>query len=251
MSQGVSTPMRTEHLAQLDAIDQTYWWHRVRWRTVRQCMRQWRSDRSFQCYFDVGSGGGGLPGLLSRDFAFARVLLFDQHEAQATKLRGTAFEQRHVDLEAFDWQGVPSPDLITCLDVLEHLEDPARLLRHLRQASRATTPLLIVTVPAMARLWSRWDELAGHHRRYSRQELTALLRGAGWKVERCSYIFHSAVVPLLMRRKNVSDGQQERLEFPHLPRGVNAAIEYLFWIEHCATDWLQLPFGSSLVAVAQ
>jgi len=34
--------MPQEHLEQLDRIDQTYWWHRVRWRVVRHCLRRFR-----------------------------------------------------------------------------------------------------------------------------------------------------------------------------------------------------------------
>ncbi|MBI4342359.1 MAG: methyltransferase domain-containing protein [Candidatus Omnitrophica bacterium] len=243
--------MRAEHLAQLDAIDQTYWWHRVRWRAVRRSLHRTARRRAFSGYFDIGSGGGGLPGLLVNDFAFTEIRLFDQHEVQGSKINHPRVTQHAVDLERFQADGLPAPELVTCLDVLEHLRDPAQLLRELRRCAAGRTSTLIVTVPAMRSVWSWWDELAGHHRRYTRRELERLLEDAGWRVVYCRYFFHAAVVPLWLRHRWRAGGGSKRLEFPRLPGWLNGWLERAFWLEYLATDWFPLPFGSSLIAVAR
>ena len=56
------------------------------------------------------------------------------------------------------------------MDVIEHLEDPAPLLDEIR---RVLVPggLLLLTVPAFGWLWSAYDEVAGHFRRYTARSL--------------------------------------------------------------------------------
>jgi len=250
MSQAPAMPMRTEHLAQLDAIDQTYWWHRVRWRVVRWCLNRFTKRREFARYFDIGSGGGGLPGLLAKDFAFGEVVLFDQHASDTRKCGQLNVTQQVIDLEAFDWSGVPAPDLITCLDVLEHLDEPQHLLQCVRARCGGRQSWLVVTVPAMASLWSGWDVAAGHRRRYSRAGLQRLLSDAGWSVAYCGYFFRAAVLPLWLKRRVRSQQERAELLFPELTPWTNALAERVFWWEFLMTKRLPMPFGSSLVAVA-
>lgn len=242
--------MPESHLRQLDAIDQRYWWHRVRWRAVRRAIRRASPGARFACYFDVGSGGGGLPGLLTRDFQFDEIHLFDAHPARPSKIAHPRVRQHFVDLELLNADALPAPDLVTCLDVLEHLRHPDRLLSALRRRTDGRGCLLVVTVPAMPALWSYWDELAGHHRRYTAASLRGLLEAAGWRATECRYFFHAAAVPLWLRRKAAQRGT-EQLEFPQLPGWVNGALERAFWFEYLAAERLRLPFGSSLIAIAR
>lgn len=69
-------------------------------------------------------------------------------------------------------------DLVCAFEVLEHIEDDEAALAtwvgHLRPGG-----LLLLSVPAHARRYGAADEAVGHHRRYDRQPLVALLRAAG------------------------------------------------------------------------
>ena len=241
--------MPPAHLEQLEKIDQNYWWHRVRWRIVRWCIRRYAGRKAFDVYFDIGSGGGGMPGLLSSDFSFGAMHLFDQHVPNANKLAQGPMQQNVVDLESFDWRNLPQPALVTCLDVLEHLRHPEQLLRDLRSVTGDRPPCLIVTVPALKSLWSAWDEAAGHHRRYNRTQLVELLQESGWRVDHCTYFFQAAVLPVLLRRSSGKDKLKD-LKFPELPHWVNGLMEQLFWGEFRVAWRLGIPFGTSLVAVA-
>jgi SAM-dependent methyltransferase len=70
-----------------------------------------------------------------------------------------------------------------CSEVLEHLDDPGRLLAHV-QAWMAPACKLIVTVPGGP--MSAFDKHIGHRKHYRPEELRGLLERAGFRVERAS-----------------------------------------------------------------
>ena len=77
-------------------------------------------------------------------------------------------------------------DTVVCLNVLEHLQDDVAALRNIRnvlqEGGRA-----IVLVPQGPRLYGSLDQVLGHCRRYTREQLVALGEQAGFQV--------SAVLP--------------------------------------------------------
>lgn len=77
-------------------------------------------------------------------------------------------------------------DLIFTSNVLEHIEDDTGTLRAIR-AKLAVNGTLLVYVPAFAFLWTSMDDKVEHCRRYSRDDLCAKLRDAGYIVESTAY----------------------------------------------------------------
>ena len=84
-------------------------------------------------------------------------------------------------------------DLITLLDVLEHIDDDRGALRELRRVARPGG-LLLVTVPAYPQLWSSHDELNRHCRRYTRGELLDRAVESGWRPIRTTH-FNLLLLP--------------------------------------------------------
>lgn len=68
--------------------------------------------------------------------------------------------------------------LVAC-EVLEHIEDDVAMLRRWN-ASIASDGYLIISVPARMKRWSISDELAGHYRRYEKNELIGKLYNTGF-----------------------------------------------------------------------
>jgi 2-polyprenyl-3-methyl-5-hydroxy-6-metoxy-1,4-benzoquinol methylase len=79
---------------------------------------------------------------------------------------------------------------ILMLDVLEHLDDELAALENLR-ASLGDNPdaFAMITVPAFDFLWSPWDDIEKHKRRYTKRSLTEAANRAGFRVERATYFF--------------------------------------------------------------
>ncbi len=72
------------------------------------------------------------------------------------------------------------------LNVLEHIADDAAAVAGLHRVL-APGGRLFVYVPAFPMLTTAMDAAVGHHRRYRRDGLMALLAGAGFTVERARY----------------------------------------------------------------
>ena len=130
-----------------------------------------------------------------------------------------------------------------CSDVLEHLDDPALLLRH-AAAYMAPGCQLVVTVPGG--WYSAFYGHIGHRRHYTPAELAALLETAGFTVERA----YAAGFPFfnLYRMLVTLRGQELIAEAARRPsllmRTSGAVFDALFRLN------LMHPWGWQTVAVA-
>jgi SAM-dependent methyltransferase len=101
-------------------------------------------------------------------------------------------------------------DAIVCLDVLEHLDDDAGLVRCFFDIL-PPDGRLFVKVPACPWLFGTLDVESDHRRRYTRAGLIALARAAGFEVQAARYMNAVGVVPyfvkgrILRRRSTLSN----------------------------------------------
>ena len=72
----------------------------------------------------------------------------------------------------------PLYDCVLALDVIEHIDDDSHALRQLARLVKPSG-VIIVSVPALPELYSEFDNVQGHRRRYTRESLTACVRRAG------------------------------------------------------------------------
>jgi SAM-dependent methyltransferase len=86
-------------------------------------------------------------------------------------------------------------DLVLLLDVLEHVEDDARLLDACVREHLMPGGFLLLAVPSWQALFTSHDAGLGHLRRYSPGEARRLAAGAGLEVVRGGGLFHSLLVP--------------------------------------------------------
>jgi len=153
---------------------------------------------------------------------------------------------------------LPAPDgrfdLVTSFDVLYGLPDEvehaaiAEMVRVLKPGGWA-----IVNVAALPWLRGNHSVLGGELRRYRRPELRRKLEAAGFHVTRSSYTNFS-ILPIVaaVRLKQRLSGHVEsdaEISVPAPP--VNAALSALLTAESAALRVVNMPLGSSLMAVAQ
>lgn len=148
-------------------------------------------------------------------------------------------------------------DLVTCLDVVEHLDDDTAALREMRRVLRPGGHLL-VTVPAHPFLWGDQDEVNLHKRRYVADQLRERLIASGYTVVRLSYMNAVLFPPIaavrmlrrLERRLRPRLPVQSDFRYP-APGPVNFALGHVFGAEGPILRRMDIPFGVSLFALAQ
>jgi SAM-dependent methyltransferase len=149
------------------------------------------------------------------------------------------------------------------LDLIEHVPEDELALRHVREMiGDAPNGFVVVTVPAFQFLWSPWDDVERHKRRYSKRGLESVLDRAGFDVVRTTYFFTplffaaAGVKTLRTLREAVAPAPKashmseltESTNVPLLNRVVvGAHLPERMWLAARRT----LPFGTSLLALAR
>jgi SAM-dependent methyltransferase len=134
---------------------------------------------------DIGSGIGDFLLALNADYPDIPKLGLELArtgvDVAKRRVPGATFLQK--DLSAAPTTSVEYPNFAThavCSEVLEHVDDPVRLLKNSR-AYMADGCRLVVTVPGGPR--SAFDVHIGHRRHFTPEALSRVLRAAGFKVD--------------------------------------------------------------------
>lgn len=139
-------------------------------------------------------------------------------------------------------------DLITMLDVLEHIDDDLNSLVSVRNLLKRGG-ILILTVPANMSLWSNFDVINHHKRRYEFKELTDIVEKSGFKVMKISY-YNSFLYPLVIfKRKinNIFNLKSDDLKIP--PKFINNILFNIFKSEKYILRNMRMSFGTSLIMI--
>lgn len=229
-------------------VEDVHWWFVARRRIVLSWLGRWAPDA--RTFLEVGSGTGGFIAALreQRPDVTARGVEPSAGAAELARARG-------VDVGPGTFEDLPaddaSADVLLALDVLEHCADDAVALA---EAARVVRPggVLLLTVPALAGLWSPHDELNHHYRRYSPESLTTVVEGAGFEPLEWSF-FGSLLLPIAAPVRIASRVLRIRrpLGLPVPPKPVNAVLEGIFGMEEPILREHRLPIGMSLILVAR
>ena len=230
------------------AVDEHHWWYRGRRRVIRAELDRLPLPANARV-LDAGCGSGRTLQELV-DYGEVSGIELDTDAAEMARSRALG-EVQVGRLEELPWDD-GTFDLITCLDVVEHVPDDVAALAELLRVSRPGGWLL-VTVPAYQALWSLHDEANHHFRRYSRAALRRATAAAGWQLHRLSsfnslLLAPAAAVRVAQRRFGTHNGYTNDLALG--PAWLNDVLERPLVLE---ASWLArgrtLPLGLSLLAV--
>ncbi|HEY6120535.1 MAG TPA: methyltransferase domain-containing protein [Pyrinomonadaceae bacterium] len=142
-------------------------------------------------------------------------------------------------------------DLVTALDVVEHLDDDraglGEMFRVLRPNGRA-----LLFVPAFMFLWGVQDDVSNHRRRYTLSTLQRAVRDSGLVVERATYANITFFAPilagrLLMRATGLRPASENNINVGPL----NGILGKMLGAERFVLKNMNLPFGVSAICVAR
>ena len=137
---------------------------------------------------EVGCGTGNLLHLLStNDFELSGTDYSNDYLIKARKKNpDIAFFQGDLtDIKSWEIYR-NSYDSIICSEVLEHIKDDLTALRIILSLLKPNG-VLIITVPALNSLYSKFDKNVGHYRRYSMKSVCNIVNQAGFVIEKTRY----------------------------------------------------------------
>jgi Methyltransferase domain len=205
--------------------------------------------RSASTAAEIGCGNGVLQRQIEDAYSLAPAG-FDLHEAALRRNMCRRGEVYCYDIHdrAEEFRG--AFDLLFMFDVLEHIEDQERFLDsgdfHLAKGGA-----LIVNVPALQWLFSPYDRIQGHQRRYSLDGLTEVARRNGFEPSAITY-WGAPLVPVLAARKVALTLGKARLD--HYSAGFDSRGDFtnncLYQWSRC--EWVpQRMVGTSVMAVLE
>ncbi len=247
----------------LRRMQREHFWYRGRHRFVRaSVVRHLEAPRLRSedvAAIDLGGGcGGWVTFLRERGPRFRELALGDSSLVALREAREDCPDSiRLYNISLYDLPWVRRWDVVFLLDVVEHLEDDSEALR---QVARALNPggLVFATAPALKGFWSRNDDLAGHRRRYSREDMANLGARAGLEVLDTRYfMFFLSPILLLSRwtfwrrfgrsHEDARDAVEKTHRVPAAPW--NAALAAVFGAETPLGLTWRFPWGTSVLAV--
>lgn len=240
--------MQPVHYDELADLDLDYWWFRVRFNYASRLLLE--AVAKPELVVDLGCGTGGFLYHLTRfaGLAPSQVLGIEPDEGAASVASKRGLPVRQIAPENIALSQIPqAADVVSMLDVLEHIEDAPAALQQVRKLVRPGG-YIVILVPALTALWSEWDIRLGHKRRYTRATLKAHLIEGGWEPVRSRYLFSAMTLPGLVRAKLIKSNSLSATEFPRVSPFLNGVLTRICETE---TRFPSLPFGTSVAALAR
>lgn len=243
--------MDASYFARLSELEEGHWWHATRRALVVDQLQQlmagdWLTPR----ILDLGCGTGRLlMDLAALGQAIGVELSEDALALCRSRGHMNVIKATLLELPLAD----ESIDLVTALDVLEHIQDDRAALR---QCYRVLRPggAMIILVPAHPWLWSLQDEVSHHCRRYTRRSLADAVTAANFCIERLTYI-NGLLLPVvvlgrlwlrvLLRFRDIPDENDLH------PAWANGLLRRIFHAEIPIVRRRDLPAGASLLCIAK
>ena len=240
--------MESEVYLQLRNIEDTHWWFVARRAIIGRILNSMALPRDCNI-LDVGCGTGGNLAMLK---AFGEVVGLEMNQAAMNVARARNVCPVH-------WGVLPNIipfqerqfDLVILLDVLEHVDDHLLVLKSIDKILKPGGRV-VITVPAFQFLWSEHDNRHHHKRRYTKRELTQTLLESGLKPMQVTY-YNTFLFPLISAVRIAKNILSIRDTDDVMPVAWLNKILYTIFVSEChlITRCISLPFGVSLLAVAQ
>jgi len=231
-------------------VEGKHWWFAGRRRIIAEFVEGVCRDigKLRPRILDVGCGTGANLQMLSQ-FGAAEGVDVSSEALDFCRARGLA-EVKQGAAESLPFADA-SFDLVTGLDVVEHLDDDIAGLSEMRRVLRPDGRAVLF-VPAFMFLWGVQDEISHHRRRYTLTELTQRLGDAGLTVERASYANITFFAPILfgrvlMRLTGLRPASENNITIGAL----NGLLGRILGAESWWLRRMNFPFGVSIICVAR
>ena len=198
------------------------------------------------CYLDMGCSSGYMLEDVLRSFPKVNAIGADYFSAGLLQCHQRLPDIPLLQMDLVNCQfSDNSFDVITCLNVLEHINNDELAID---QLYRITKPrgVIVLTVPTMPNLYDMHDEIYGHVRRYKLNDLEQKICSAGFKILKSNY-FGVFIYPVFYVIKKINKLKFDKLKFDEKKRRVFDAVrntKKCFFLEN--TCYLEQSIGKKI-----
>lgn len=251
MSQILSKEMQQHTYAIMNRVEDSHWWYVGRRLILESFLKQIvqnpKSKIKNPKILDVGCGTGGNLEMLAK-FGSAEGVDVSDDALEFCRRKGLKAHKGLAESLPFADE---SFDVVTALDVVEHLDDDIAGLSEMYRVLRTGGKTLIF-VPAFMWLWGVQDDVSNHRIRYTKAQITKRLKQAGFEIERATYANISFFAPILAGRTLMKiTGIKPESENNVNVSALNGVFGKLFGAERFFLKNFNFPFGVSIVIVAK
>lgn len=239
-------------LKEMYAMEAKYWWHRGKRANVLSQIKKLAKGKDLKI-LDVGCGTGYLLKELQKKYIDAYGIDISKQSLSFCKKRDLN-NLKHWDIEKNPYPQMTF-DIVLALDVIEHIKDDNQAMKNIAKSLKKDG-IVIFASPAFPYLWSYWDKLAGHYRRYDKKSLIKLFEDSGFKIEFVSFtnvlIFFPVIAIRIIKQKlGIKELNDSTSDFIKVPKLINQGLYLILRLETFISSFFTLPFGLSFIAVGR
>lgn len=249
MNQMLDKEMQQHTYAIMNRVEDAHWWYVGRRAILESFLARIIRESEIRNpkILDVGCGTGGNLEML-QNFGAAEGVDVSDDALEFCKSKNLKVHKGLAESLPF---ADGSFDVVTALDVVEHLDDDLAGLKEIFRVLKRGGKTLIF-VPAFMWLWGVQDDVSNHRIRYTKRQIVERLERAGFKVERATYANFTFFAPILAGRTIMKiAGIKPESENNVNISALNGAFGKLFGAEKFLLKNFDFPFGVSIVAVAE
>ncbi|MET0754061.1 MAG: class I SAM-dependent methyltransferase [Pyrinomonadaceae bacterium] len=251
MQAELSKEMQQHTYEIMNRVEDSHWWfvgrRAILEEFLRQIVRNPKSEIQNPKILDVGCGTGANLEMLA-SFGKAEGVDVSDDALEFCKQKGLKAHKGLAEQLPFEDE---SFDLVTALDVVEHLDDDVSGLKEMNRVLKPGGRTLIF-VPAFMWLWGVQDDISNHRIRYTKKQIVERLEKAGFEIERATYANWTFFAPILAGRTLMKiTGIKPESENNVNVSALNGIFGKLFSAERFWLKNFDFPFGVSIVITAK
>ncbi|MDQ3180357.1 MAG: class I SAM-dependent methyltransferase [Acidobacteriota bacterium] len=251
MNATLSKEMEQHTYAIMNRVEDSHWWfvgrRAILEEFLRQIIRNPKSEIQNPKILDVGCGTGANLEMLA-NFGTAEGVDVSDDALEFCRQKGLKAHKGLAESLPFADE---SFDVVTALDVVEHLDDDVAGLKEMNRVLKSGGKTLIF-VPAFMWLWGVQDDVSNHRIRYTKKQIVERLNKAGFEIERATYANWTFFAPILAGRTLMKiAGIKPESENNVNISALNGIFGKIFSAERLWLKNFNFPFGVSIVIVAK
>lgn len=239
--------MKLSHYNDVHHYENQHWWHQSKFNLITSTITSLNLKPS-ATILDVGCGTGQILIALKN---YTNIYGIDYQKKAVAICRSKGL--KNVSVGNAQKTKYPSNffDCLIVLDVLEHVNEEQALSEFYRILK--PKGFLIITVPAYQWMWSKWDEILMHQKRYTKVSLAQALKTHHFKITKLTYLYSFILLPTFVIRKVKSKFMKKYTSDLSLSSNkyTNSLLLKLSKHERNLTNYVSLPFGLSVYCVAK